>query len=247
MIRRLIIALIALLIAAVGGVMTFMYASGADARAMARMEPVQVLVLAEPVAEGTAVEDIARSLTVAELPAAAVVPGGITDLSEIAGLVAVTDLQPGEQLLASRFIAPEAVSGEVEVPTNMHQLSVQLESQRVIGGELRPGDTVGVFVSANLDTSTEGQESTSESVTRLVLHQVLVTAVHGGVTITTDDNGNQVEQAAEGSIMVTLALSPADAETVVFAQEFATIWLSLEGAEVPADGTRIVNAEEIFG
>ena len=79
-----------------------------------------------------------------------------------------------------------------------------------------------------------------------MLHKVLVTDVQGGASTTTDENGEAVEQAAAGSIIVTLALSPADAEEVVFAQEFASIWLSLEGAEVPEDGTRVVDAEVIF-
>lgn len=247
MIRRLVIALAALLIAAIGGVLTFLYASGADARAMARMEPVQVLVVAEPIAEGTPAEDISRSLVVSEVPAAAVVPGGIADLSEVAGLLTTTDLHPGEQLIASRFVAPEAVSGEVDVPADMHELSIQLETQRVIGGDLQPGDTVGVFVSATIETTVPGAEATApETVTHLVLHKVLVTDVQGGMSSSTNENGEAVEQGPADSIIVTLALSPADAEEVVFAQEFAEIWLSLEGPEVPEDGTRLVDAGVIF-
>ncbi|SFR98432.1 pilus assembly protein CpaB [Agrococcus baldri] len=237
MIRRLIVALVALLIAAVGGVATYLYASNADSRAMARMDPVQVLVVAEPIAEGTPAESISRSLTVAEIPSAAVVPGGVVDLSDVAGLLTVTDLQVGEQLLASRFVAPEAVPGEVEVPADMHLLTIELEPRRVIGGELHAGDTVGFFVSAT-DSET--------SATHLMLHKVLVTDVRGGVSTVTNEDGSTSEQAAAGSVMVTLALSPADAERVVFASEFATIWLSLEGEAVPEAGTQIVTIEEIF-
>jgi pilus assembly protein CpaB len=247
MIRRLIIALVALLVAAAGGVLTYLYASAADSRAMARMEPTQVLVVAEPIAAGTPAEELARSLTVAELPRAAVVAGGVTDLADVAGMQTSADLQPGEQLLSSRFVAPEAAAGEIEVPTDMHELSIRLETQRVIGGELRPGDTVGVFVSATIETTVPGAEETQqEMITHLVLHKVLVTDVRGAATVTTNDAGEQVEEEAAESVMVTLALSPADAERVVFAQEFASIWLSLEGAEVPEDGTQTVDAEVLF-
>lgn len=249
MIRRLIIALVALLLAATGGVFTYLYAAGADARAMARMAPVQVLIVAEPIEAGTPAESITRSIAAAEVPAAAVVPGGVADLSELAGLVATTDLQPGEQLLTSRFVAPEALQGEVEVPVDMHQLSIQLEQQRVIGGELRAGDTVAVFVSGSVTgtgTSAAEGEAAQADMTRLILHKVLVTDVQGAVSVTTDESGEEVEEAAADQLMVTLALSASDAELVVFSQEFGSVWLSLEGAEVPEDGTRVVTAEEIF-
>lgn len=242
MIRRLVIALVALLFATVGGVLTFLYASAADARAMARMEPTQVLVVAEPIEAGTSADAIARSVAVTELPAAAVVPGGVTDLADIAGLELIADLQPGEQLLSSRFVAPEAVPDEVEVPANMHQLSIQLEPRRVIGGVLEPGDTVGLFLSG----SVTGGGATVDQ-THLILHKVLVLDVQGAAGVTTDENGEEVEQEAAESLMVTLALSAPDAERVVFGAEFGSIWLSLEGAEVPQDGTRIVTPVEAFG
>lgn len=242
MIRRLVIALLALLIAAIGGVLTFLYASSADARAMARMTPTQVLVVAEPIEAGTPAEEIARSVSIVELPSAAVVPGSVTDLGELAGLSAVTDLEPGEQLLASRFVAPEAVPDEVEIPEDMHQLSLQLEPRRVIGGELRPGDTVGVFISGSV---TGGGVTIDQ--THLILHKVLVLDVQGAAGVTTNEDGEQVEQEAAETLMVTLALTAPDAERVVFGAEFGSVWLSLEGAEVPEGGTRIVTPLEAFG
>ncbi|MEV7527836.1 Flp pilus assembly protein CpaB [Agrococcus lahaulensis] len=246
MIRRLIISLVAVLIAAIGGVLTFLYASSADARAMARMEPAQVLVVAEPIPEGTSADTIARSLVVSEIPAAAVVPGAVVDLADVAGMQTTTDLQPGEQLIAARFVAPEAVADEVEVPANMHQLSIRLDSQRVIGGELRAGDTVGLFVSGEISGTDEEGATMAGTVTNLILHKVLVVDVQGAATTTTNEAGEEVEQPSADLLMVTLALSAPDAELVVFAQEFGSIWLSLEGAEVPEDGTRIVTPEVLF-
>ena len=239
--RRIIIALAALLIAAVGGVTTFLYASSADSRAMSRMSPQQVLVVAEPIPAGTPAESLTRSLTVAEIPAAAVVPGGVTDIQEVSGLLTSTDLLPGEQLLASRFEPPESLTELVELPEGMHELSLQLETRRVIGGEVRAGDTVGIFLSG-----TGTQEGTQVDQTHLILHKVLVTAVAGGSAVVTDESGEEVEQAAEDSVMVTLALSPQDAEQVVFGAEFGSIWLSLEDPAAPEDSTRVVTPVEAF-
>ncbi|WP_206446196.1 Flp pilus assembly protein CpaB [Agrococcus sp. KRD186] len=248
MIRRLTIALAALLVAAVGGVLTFLYAANADARALAELEPSTVLIVAEGIEAGTPVEQIVRSVVSAEIPASAVVPGGVADLSEVAGMLTTVALVPGEQLLEARFALPELVPGEVEVPANLHVLSVRLDRQRVIGGELQPGDTVGVFVSGQVtatDPST-AQGGGQESLTDLVLHKVLVTAVDGSATTTTSETGERVEEPAADSIMVTLALSASDAELLVFGQEFGSVWLSIEGPEVQEDSPGPVTAEEVF-
>ncbi|MCH1883727.1 RcpC/CpaB family pilus assembly protein [Agrococcus sp. ARC_14] len=234
--RRIIIGVIAVLLAVGGGTLTFLYASGADARAMAQMTPTQVLVVAETIPAGTPGDAIGASLVVQEIPAAAVVPGGVTDIAQLSGLEASADLQPGEQLLAARFEAPQAVAEAVEVPPGMHQLTIELEPRRVLGGELEAGDTIGIFVSRG---STEA--------THLMLHKVLVLAVAGGPEVTIDENGNEVEQAAASSILVTVALSAPDAERLVFAAEYDRIYLSLENADVSEQGTRIVDGEVIFG
>lgn len=239
--RRVIAAVLAIVLAAVGGVLLVSYVSGAEQRAMAGLDPVSVLVVAEPITEGTPAEELGELVTTEVIPATAVGPGAVSGLDELAGQVAITDLQPGEQLLASRFTDPEslATDAEVEVPEDMHQLSVLLDSQRVLGGNLTPGTTVGVFISLNEDPQTH-----------LRLHKVLVTKVQGGLTPPVpepeDGQGPAAAPLPEGSVMVTLALSPADAETVVFAAEYENIWLSLEGAEVPESGTRIVTRENVY-
>ena len=80
--RRLLAALAALLLAATGAVVLLAYVRGADARALAGVETVDVLVVDQPVAEGTPGEDLAGLVRTERLPVKAVVPGGVTDLGE---------------------------------------------------------------------------------------------------------------------------------------------------------------------
>lgn len=238
MIRRIIIGALALVLAAVGGVLTFAYANGADQRALAELAPTRVLVVAEPIAAGTPAEAIAGSLAVEEIPAAAVVPGALTDLSALeAGQLATTDLQPGEQLLAVRFAAPEELPSAVEIPDGMHQLTMRLDARRVLGGQIAAGDRVGVFVS---------RADAAVAETHLILHKVLVTDVRGGPTVTEDEEGEEVEQAPADTLMVTVAVSAPDAERIVFASEYELIYLSLEADDAPESGTRSVTPEVIL-
>ncbi|WP_143426863.1 Flp pilus assembly protein CpaB [Georgenia soli] len=229
----------------VGTVLIVAYVGGADQRAMADLQPTQVLFVTQPVPEGTPAEDLAEYVALESVPASAVAPGAMAALDEIAGRVAETDLVPGEQLLAHRFVEPESLEAddEVEVPAGMHQLTVQLDRTRVIGGHLTAGDTVGVFVSFNDDESPQ---------THLMDHKVLVTRVQGGITppVPADESESDTAQAAAAapaeSIMVTLALDAAAAEEIVYAAEYERIWLSIEAAEASETGTRIVTRENLY-
>ncbi|MPV90353.1 hypothetical protein GB882_16890 [Georgenia ruanii] len=240
----------AILLAAIGALVLVTYVGNADERAMAGMRTTEVLVVTAPVAEGTPAADLKEAVTLETLPAKAVPAGAVATLDSLAGKVITADLQPGEQLLAARFADPAtlAKAGAVEVPPNMHEVSVLLDPQRVVGGRVTAGDTVGVFVSLG-------------GKTHLTLHKVLVTHVQGGVVppaqdgATTDvapaaagDGGAAAtpEPAPSSSVMVTFALSAPDAEKVVFAAESASIWLSKEGAEVPQDGTRVVTEGNVY-
>jgi pilus assembly protein CpaB len=150
--------------------------------------------------------------------------------------------------MAHRFVEPEALvvaEPEVEIPPGMHQLTVQLDRTRVVGGHLLAGDTVGIFVSFS--------DGTRE--THLVEHKVLVTRVQGGITppAPVAADASEAAPAAEPtpspapaeSIMVTLALPAPAAEKVVYAAEYERIWLSIEDAEAAETGTRTVTRENI--
>lgn len=240
-IRRIIVGIVALVLAIGGGLATFAYASSADARAIAELAPQRVFVVAEQVPAGTAAEDLAPYLEVRELPTNAVLPGGVTDLADVEGLLTTTDLLEGEQLLAARFQEPTAVAERAEVPPGMHQISIELEPRRVVGGDVRVGDTVGIFVSGTVADATGTVDQS-----HLILHKVLVTDIRGASGVVLDEQGNAIEEDADDRILVTLALSAPDAERVVFASEFGSIWLSLEAPDVPEEGTRIVTPLEVF-
>lgn len=242
--RRILAALAALVLAVVGAVLLMSYVGAADQRAMAGMQTVTVLVVTKPITEGTAATGLTGRVKAKELPATAVTSGSVSDLDQLQGRVASTDLLPGEQLLTSRFVAASTLShaDDVVVPKGLQQFSVTLEPQRVVGGHLAAGATVGVFISLPKDAETPAQ-------THLVLNKVLVTRVEGGVVpATTDGDGatpSARSSAASTSVMVTLAASAADAEMVIFGAEHGTVWLSSEPADADTTGTRVVTADTV--
>jgi pilus assembly protein CpaB len=236
--RRLLAAFAALVLLVAGTLVLLAYVRGADARAFAGARTVEVLVVDELIPAGTSGDELAALVRTELLPAKAALEGRVTDLSSLAGRVATLDLQPGEQLLASRFESPGDLQapGTVAVPEGLQEVSILLEPQRAIGGRLAAGDAVGVFVSV-------------APATHAVLHDVLVTQVQGApVTAPADgETATASAGAPAASLMITLAVSAAQAEAVVFGAEHGTLWLSLEPDGADTSGTEVITPDNIYG
>ena len=239
--RRLLAAIAALVLACAGAFVLLGYVRGADARALAGVETVDLLVVTAPVPEGTPAEQLGAFLTVAAVPAKLAATGSLASLQGLAGQVTTTSLQPGEQLLASRLADPASLAApdHVEVPAGMQEVTISLEAQRALGGHLVAGDRVGVFL-------------TAADATHLTLQKVLLTRVQGAVPTTVakdpaaaaDATAPPADAAPSGQLVLTLAVAGPDAEQVVWAMEHGSVWLSLEPPTASEDGTRVVTGAE---
>jgi pilus assembly protein CpaB len=240
-VRRLLAAAAALILAVGGALVLLAYARGADTRAMAGLQSVPVLVVTAPIAAGTHGDQLSNLVTTEQLPAKAAVPGRVQDLAQLAGQVATVDLVPGEQLLASRFAAPSDLraAGTVAVPAGDQEVTVLLQPERAVGGRLSAGDEVGVFLSLSLPDGS-GQ-------THAVLHHVLVTQVQGATSSSDTAAANSSASGTPSAgLMITLATTAAQAETVVFGVEHGTLWLSLEPHDADTGGTTVLTPGNVY-
>ena len=244
---RLIGAILAIVLAVVGTVVLTGYVQGADARATSGAEMVSVYVVTEEIPAGTAAEKISDLIAEKKIPAIAAVPGRVTKLSALAGRVADATLQPGEQLLTSRWVdsAELAARGDVTLPDGMQAVTIALPVEHVVGGTIKAGDTVGVVITASIKPAGGSEE---QPVSKQVFHKVLVTAVQEG-TMTSPAKGQDGADAASepvSSVMVTLARTTPDIEKLVWGQEFGSVWLTLETAKAEETGSRIVDGNAVF-
>jgi pilus assembly protein CpaB len=239
--RRLLAAAAALVLLVAGTFVLLTYVRGADARALAGVQTVEVLVADQVIPEGTPADQLVALVRTELLPRKAAVDGRVTDLDELTGLVATVDVQPGEQLLRSRFGEEDAAGAEgtVPVPAGLQEVSLLLEPQRAIGGRLAAGDTVGVVVSIPTQTHS-------------VIHHVLVTEVKGAPAPVQADPNAQTETTSSGavvptqSLMITFAVTAPQAEAVVFGMEHGTVWLTLEPEDADTGGTSVVDPGTIY-
>jgi pilus assembly protein CpaB len=160
-------------------------------------------------------------VSVQQVPQRLVASGALDDLGVVDGLSTVAALFPGDQVVAGRFADPAVqVAGVVEVPAGLQEVSLELESQRAVGGSLAAGDLVGVYVSVG------GLDITEAPVTGLAVDRALVTRV----TSSSADLTGTVP-----TVTVTLALSQSDAAAVIAGMAQDAVWLSLQVPAAPAD------------
>jgi pilus assembly protein CpaB len=247
----------AAVLAIVGAMLVISYAQGADQRAVKNLEPVAVLVVKTAIPAGTPVESMTASVATEQLPGAAVTDSSLKSLDGSKGKVAAVDLVPGEQLVAERLVEPEELKtqGSVVVPAGLQEVSFQLEPDRVVGGRLAPGDHVGVFVSMD-----EGglEDRADKETTKLTVRKALVTAVQRAPeaaptaapspTASADPNAADPKDTTlpTGSLMLTVAVSDVDAAKIVFAAEYAKMWLSKEPTNAKDNGPRIIQRSEVY-
>lgn len=242
----MIAAIVAGVLAVVGGTFLVAYVQGADARAIAGQQPVSVVVVTAPIARGATGVEAVRSMALRQVPAATKLPDALTAMPDLTGKVASVDMVVGEQVLGTRFVDPTAavVNDPVEVPPKLQQVSIVLPPERVIGSHLNAGDTVGVFMSFDFDP--EAKDEGNIKATALTLNRVLVTRVAGVRAATGTTASPGTVEAPSAQVMVTLALNAHDAERLIFAKEWGKIWLSLQRETTDLGGATTVTGGNVF-
>jgi pilus assembly protein CpaB len=259
---------------ALGTFVLVRYVQGAEERALAGEETVEVLVVNTAVPRGAAAEDLQGKVDTVLVPVKVQAPGSVADLSALAGTFASVDLVPGEQLLASRFVSAEEFTelDDFPLPAGLLEVTLSLSPDRALGGELIPGDEVAIIASFAPFTLTEdesagvqieeaidqtiqqSEENTTEtktpSSTHLIIHNALVTNIQvERLPAETDEASAEqsgVELAPTGNLLVTLAMEPDAVERIVFTAEFGTVWLAQESETSPEAATRIQTRGTIY-
>lgn len=156
----------------------------------------------------------------------------------------------GEQIIMDRLADDKNNSLSFIVPEGMRAVSINVNDQIDVANLIKPGDYVDVIASFDKE---EVQKLDSVTVypriTKIIIQKVEILAF--GQSMSAND-----EKAAEAPKTVTLAVSPQDAEKLVYASEYAVLRLALRGTDdkndvstpgiiredsVPSKGSYVVN------
>ncbi|MFH1355009.1 MAG: Flp pilus assembly protein CpaB [Candidatus Omnitrophota bacterium] len=221
-----------------------------EKRRIAKMQGdlIPVLVTTRNVPKG--VEIKSDSIEVKMMPSAQAKERAATSLSRVSDMVTTVSIPKGEQITldklqelpkAQKEVNREPVGGSLaaRTPIGKRAITTSVDHIGSVGGMIRPGDYVDVLVVVTESVPTPGGKQASQITSSFPLFQnVLVLAVgrdlnpsepEGAVIFR--EKGKTTQQASSSSI-ITLALSPQEANVLAFVQEQAKIRLTLRS---PAD------------
>ena len=260
--RRLMAVVAAVFIGLIGVVSVLFYANGADTRAVASQVPQTVLIAKALVPSGTSAADaVAKGLIAPVQIAAKGVPVGA--LSKVdaatAKLVALTDIAPGEFVVAGRFGAQSLSTGAIKVPDGQFAISITLSDAARVGAFMTPGSRIVLYdtyvpavaaAGAATAATAGGAGGTGGKQTRVLLDDVLVIAT-GSTTIappaTGADDALAPAPAAASDALVTVALTPDKVAKVVHViQTGGSLYAVLRGTNAKASLGQIVTDASLF-
>jgi pilus assembly protein CpaB len=249
--RRVMAALAAMLIGLIGVAAVFLYASGADARAVNSQEPKSVFLAQELIPTGTTAADaVARGLMVKTKVASKGVPAGaLTQVEGATGkLVALTDIAAGDFVVATRFGTTPTGAKAISVPEGQVAISVTLTDPGRVGTFMTPGSRIVIY-DTYVPVTADGKPfpGAGGKQTQVLLDNVLVIAM-GSTALSAPvvkEEGAPAAAADTGSL-VTVAVAPATAAKLVHGIQTGTLYAGLSSTNTKADLGQIVTDATLF-
>jgi pilus assembly protein CpaB len=225
--RRTVLLIAALVVAALGTVLVFLYAQNARTQGEELREPVQVLVAKTQIEVGTtgSAASSAGAFELRTVSRANVVEGAVSDAAPLSELVALTTIFPGQQIIAQQWGATGQTSG-LALPEGKVALSLQLGDPQRVAGFVQPGSEVAIFTYGTLPGGEAGS-------VRTLLGPIPVIAVGPSVvaTVAGEETGANTEQIP--TAILTLAVTEAEAQKLIFASgtvpgsTYSGLWFAL--------------------
>jgi pilus assembly protein CpaB len=245
--RRKILLVLAAVIAALGTMLVWLYVRGADNRAQAQYETVNVIVATQDIAPGEtfAAASQAGKFEKKAIPANTVLAGAQDDLQSLDGEVALTTIYSGEQVVSAKWGGStdvDVTSKVIAIPKGKMAVTVNLTDPQRIAGFAKPGSAVTVFVAVAKDKS-------DADYARTLLEKVTVLGVGDTSTITKTKTTKEGDSTTEPvpQTLVTLAVTQQEAERLAWGTTFGTLSLGLVNDATKLDGTPRITDKNLVG
>jgi len=234
--RRVLTIALALVLAIAGTGLVLAYVKGANARAVAGLKAVTVLVAQREIPAGTSAGVAWQdgSLRGETLPAQSVSAGAVSSITaDLGSLVMSSDIMPGQVLLRVMLVRAAQTSGGLAIPAGLVAVTIPLCLPQAVAGYVQAGSQVAIFdtvssqpMNPQQSCSQLGQVRQAEASgqTRMLLPKVAVLALGTG---SSGGSGTGATSQAQGSVLVTLAVDQADAERVIQVAETGLPYLAL--------------------
>lgn len=247
---RVISTVAAVVFAAIAGLLVWRYVDSADSRAEHNKGLVPVLVAKSRIVRGTVFDQALadRLFTTVKLPRDSLPPNRIAPATDAAllklykGKVAATDIFTGTPLVSDQFVPGSQITNTVSgaIPKGEEAITLSLDPAHAVGGLVAAGDKVNLLVSFASAGPIQGT-------TQFLLSGVTVLAV-GSTTIVPPPSAGSgpgasttttvPAPATQPATLITLQVTPREAEQIVQATNVGSVYLSLDPPDFkPADFT----------
>lgn len=276
--RRVIAGVVAAVLAIVGAVLVLNYVGNADARALTGRNPVEVYVSNKVIPTGTtltAAKD-AGLITLTKVPSDAQPAGALSKIDASNGSqVALSDLAPGQFVLAAAFGTTPLTQKAINVPDGKLAMSVSLSDPARVGQFVTPGSHLAIYAtygikSTGIDEKSKAFNELDAHGTTVLLSDVEVIGM-GETPLSAPSNSDNpagsdgsgadkkasssaspsssasTSNAASSTFLVTLAVTPKDAVRLAHAVNGYTLYAGLRGQNVKVGPDDTANDFNEFG
>lgn len=110
-----------------------------------------VITASQPIYEMQTIQEY--MVQPSQIPEEFVQPGHVRQMEDVVGMVALAPINPGEQILSNKVIAPGPETGlSLQVSPGKRALTIPVNEKRAVARLLKPGDRVDMVVALDMET-----------------------------------------------------------------------------------------------
>ncbi|MGQ0679282.1 MAG: Flp pilus assembly protein CpaB [Actinomycetota bacterium] len=225
-------------VALLGMLLVFVYAGRVKAGAGSTVGAGTAFVATSDIPVGTRWEDMTGALQRKDVPGDIRPVNAITSNTQLNGKSAAQTILKGQIITSAQFNVSS--SGGLDIPAGQNAVTINLGTPQGVARYVQPGAEANVYVSYKGLPGTRPEDA---NVTKLVLSNIKVLA--NEIKLPTTEEAQAAAAAGQASpqaeILLTMAVTPDQAERLIFAKENGSIWLGLVNpgdAPVGASGGR---------
>jgi Flp pilus assembly protein CpaB len=229
---RSIVIAVALVIVAT--LLVTLYVTNYKRSVQRSQEHVTVFVASKEIPVGTSGDDVAANyVKQAEVLQESVVPGSVTDKSQLAGLITAQDIFPREQISVNSFstVAQHGLRGFLR--GNVRAVQIAGNPNQTLAGTVQTGDHVDVVANVTLDSQND------IFVDRIVLRNLKVLKAP-----TLDPAASKLSSTADDSMSVMLAVTDTQVQKLMYVVTNEDWMLALRPVVKAEDSTESVETKK---
>lgn len=210
-----------LVVALLGMLMVFVYARSVKAEAGLTAGGT-AFVATTDVPVGTRWEDMTSAVKRESIDDDRRPAGAVTSVSQLNGRTAARAISKGEVVTTSQFNA--SASGGLDIPVGQNAVTINLSVPAGVARYVQAGSTTNVYVTFK---GLPGASAPDSVLTKLLLSNIKVLANRTAVAPGEEESSSSTRVGATGDILLTLAVTPEQAEKLIFAKENGSLWFGL--------------------